>query len=247
MMLCRTIHSEFWKMVTSRSMMLVVAAAVVCPVLLAGASGFAANSPVKVAVRNQGFETAGFGQPFIILLASLNVYAEWSSGQIRTSLAATPDRKRLLAGKTIVSAMTASAIGLVATPMAVCLEQWARARSAGQCFTLIFTPEMLGNVLSVGLNYLLIALIAQSLTVITRSIVATIVVLVPMVLGFTIGLVPVFPILRFLPDLAGIQLLTGYPGLPLLSPLPGALVMAVWAIGMLAISVVLFNKRDIGG
>lgn len=235
------------KAVTRSRMALVAAGAVVLPVLLAYASGLNSDShaAMRIATRDRGFEAAGFGQPLIILLASLIVSSEYANGQIRTSLAATPKRTRLLTAKTIVTAVLSTLIGLVATPIAVLLEQWTMANSAGSGFVPVFTREMQGNVLTVALNYILIALIAQSLTVITRSIIATIVVLVPMVLGFTIGLVPMFPILRFLPDLAGIQLLTRYPGIPLLAPLPGALVMTTWAIMMLVLSMVFFDRQDI--
>lgn len=54
------------------------------------------------------------------------------------------------------------------------------------------------------------------------------------------------PSIKYLPDLAGIQLLTAYPGVPFLAPEPGAMVMLLWAAAFLAVSSALFVRRDIG-
>ena len=70
-------------------------------------------------------------------------------------------------------------------------------------------------------NYVLIGLIAASITILTRTFIVTLVVLVPLVLGVSISLLGILPVLKYLPDLAGIQLLTGYPGIGLLDPIPG--------------------------
>lgn len=49
------------------------------------------------------------------------------------------------------------------------------------------------------------ALIAAGLTFLTRSFIVALIVLIPMVLGLTIGLVQAIPALRYLPDLAGLR------------------------------------------
>ena len=244
-----TVRAEACKLVTSPAALLVFIMALIIPMLLAMATGFANGAnhgAIQVPVQDQGFEVAGFGQPLVILLAAMTMSSEYTDGQITTTLAATPNRRRLLAAKAIVVAGAATIIGLIASPTSAMLEQWSRSLATPRGGTITFTTPMMLNVLTVALNYTMIALLSLALTTITRSIIATLVIMIPMVLGITIGLVPIFPILKYLPDLAGIQLLTHYPSVPLLAPLPGAFVMAAWTITMLTLAAILFTKRDIG-
>lgn len=104
---------------------------------------------------------------------------------------------------------------------------------------------MAWNLVGVGVNYVLIALIAAGLTVITRSFIVTLVVLVPMVLGLTMSLVPAVPVLKYLPDLAGTQLLTRYPGFGLVDPIPGGWVMCAWATAIGIVAAVVWARRDV--
>lgn len=103
------------------------------------------------------------------------------------------------------------------------------------------------NLVGVAVNYVLIGLIAASLTILARSFLLTLVVLVPLVLGLTLSLLGALPFLKYLPDLAGIQLLTGYPGVGLLDPIPGGLVMGAWAVGLCTAAWIAFRVRDVNG
>lgn len=249
MTLGRTVHAEICKLVTSKATLLVCIGGIIIPAMLAMATGFASANrhvAIQAAVQDRGSAVAGFGQPLVILLAALTVSSEYSDGQIRMSLAATPNRLRLVAAKAIVVAVTSAVIGLTATPISAILEQWSSSWQTDQGVTLVFTIPMLINVLGVALNYMMISLLALGLTIITRSSIATLVVMIPMVLGLTIGLISVFPVLKYLPDLAGIQLLTRYPGVPLLAPIPGALVMAAWTGLLLVAAAILFIHSDVG-
>lgn len=243
----RTIRAELTKTFTLRSIQAVVLAALIAPPALALASGLAFNpdapSAAAFPVESHGFETAAFGQPLVILLASLITGAEYLDGQLRTTVLTTPRRGRLLASKLIVTAALSILIGLFATSAAVLLKHSAlgeQGLSIGQ-----FTAGMAWNLLGVALNYGLIGLIAAALTVLARSFIVTLVVLVPLVLGLTISLLGVLPALRYLPDLAGFQLLTSYPGIGLLEPIPGGLVMAGWAALLGASAWIAVRVRDV--
>ncbi|MEB4616333.1 hypothetical protein OOT08_17000, partial [Leucobacter sp. M11] len=193
-------------------------------------------------IETHGFETAGFGQPLVMLLAALITGTEFLNGQLRTSLLATPRRGQVLGAKLLVIGVLAALIGAVAVGAAVLLKHGALGEhglSPGE-----FTPRMAWNLLGVSANYALIALVAAGVTVISRRIIVTLVLLVPLVLGLTISLLPAVPLLRFLPDLAGIQLLMAYPSIGLLDPLPGGLVMALWALTLTGIAWALFRNRD---
>ena len=244
----RTIHAELTKAFTLRSVQVTTAAALVAPPALALASGLAfdPSSPASAALRPEahGFETAGFGQPLVILLAALIVGSEYLHGSLRTTLLATPQRGRVFGAKLVVIAALALAVGVIATSAAVLLKHAALGEHGLRVSE--FTAAMALNLLTVSINYALMALIAASITALARTFIVTLIVLIPLVLGLTISLVSVLPPLKFLPDLAGIQLLTSYAGVGLLDPLPGGLVMAAWAALLVSSASFMFVRRDTG-
>ncbi|WGW13243.1 ABC transporter permease [Saxibacter everestensis] len=241
-------RSELTKALTLRSVQLTLLAAFIVPPALAFFSGLAFDpshpASSSFPVESHGFEIAGFGQPIIILLAALITGTEYLNAQMRTTLTATPSRGRVFSAKLIVIALLSAITALISTTAAVLLKHAAlgdHGLSLGQ-----FTTDMAWNLLGVIINYTLINLIAASLTLLTRTYIATLVILVPMVLGLTISLVGAIPALRFLPDLAGLQLLTRYPGIGLLDPISGALVMIAWALLLGSAAWWFFRARDVG-
>ncbi|MFT3798912.1 ABC transporter permease [Microbacterium sp.] len=239
-----TLHAELTKTLTLRSVQGTLAAALIVPALLALASGlsFDAARGAQIPLESRGFETAGFGQPLVILLAALITGTEYLDGQLRSTLTATPRRGRVLAAKLLIAAGFGAVIGWIAIGLAVLVERAA----LGQHGVAVdhFTTGMGWNLLGVGVNYALISLLAASITILARTFIVTLVVLVPLVLGVTISLVGVLPIVKYLPDLAGIQLLMPYPGIDLLDPLTGGIVMASWALLFCALAWARFRIRD---
>lgn len=240
-----TLRAEITKTLTLRSIQATIAAALVVPAALSLASGLAFDPSrgTQFPLESHGFETAGFGQPLVILLAALITGAEYLDGQLRSTLLATPRRGQVLAAKLLLTGMLAALIGLVAIGIAVLVKHAA----LGEHGLAIsgFTPGMGWNLLGVALNYALIAILAAGITVIARTFVVTLVVLVPLVLGMTISLVGIIPALKFLPDLAGIQLLMPYPGVGLLDAVPGAAVMSGWALVASGAAWALLRTRDV--
>ncbi|GMA27637.1 ABC transporter permease [Arenivirga flava] len=245
----RTLRAEWTKAITLRSIAGAIVAALLLPPLLAVASGMAFDgggvAGRSFPVASHGFETAGFGQPLIILVAALVTGTDYLDGQLRTTLAATPRRDGVLAAKLLAITAVALLVGLVSTGAAVVLKHSILGEHALRIDE--FTPAMGWNLLGVAVNYALIGLIAASVTIIARSLIVTLVVLVPVVLGLSISLLGVVPALRFLPDLAGMQLLTAYPGVGLLDPVPGGIVMAGWAVALGVAARCCFRFRDTAG
>lgn len=244
----QALRAEWTKALTLRSIQGTLAAALLVPPALALASALAIAGradAVSFAVESQGFQTAGFGQPLIILLAALVAGTEYTDGQLRTTLIATPRRARVLLAKSTVIATMALLVGILATSAAVLLSHAAfaeRGLSFGE-----LTAGMGWNLVGVAVNYVLLALIAASITILARTILVALVVLVPLVLGLTISLLGVVPALKFLPDLAGIQLLTDYPGVGLLDPVTGGIVMATWTLLFTVAAALVFCRRDTNG
>ncbi|MBK0422757.1 ABC transporter permease [Leucobacter sp. CSA2] len=244
----RDLRVEAIKALTLRSVQVSFLTAILAPAVLAVASG-ASLDPLHAEgfpAASHGFETAGFAQPLVILIAALIVGSEYSDGQLRTSLLANPRRIRFIAAKFAVIAGFAALVGAVSIGIAVLGKRAVLAERGILPFD--FTAEMLSNLLGVALNFGLIALIAAALTLLARTVIVALIVLVPLVLGLSISLVPFLPALKFLPDLAGIQLLMPYPReMGLLEPGVGAVVMACWAIVLGGGSWIVFRGRDVSG
>lgn len=243
----RALGTAVLKAASLRAVRGAAAAALLVPPALALASGLAADPSRTAALpsASRGFETAGFGQALIILLAALIAGAEYRDGQLYRTLLAVPRRGRALAATLALVAGLAGIIGMAGVGAAVLISHATRGPQGiapGE-----WTAAMMLNLLGVGLNYALMALIAAALTILARGPVLALVALVPLVLGLTISLLGVLPALRFLPDLAGIQLLMPYPGIGLLEAGPGALVMALWAAGLTALAATAWSLRDEGG
>lgn len=240
----RILRAEFTKTLTLRSIQATLAAALIVPAALALASGLAFD-PARGAqfpLESHGFETAGFGQPLVILLAALITGTEYLDGQLCSTLIATPKRGRVLSAKLLIVAGLSAVIGWAGIGASALIKH--AALGAHGLALDQFTAGMGWNLLGVGINYALIALIAASITVIARTFIVTLVVLVPLVLGVTISLVGAIPLLKYLPDLAGIQLLMPYPGVGVLEPLQGGMVMTLWTVALGGISWAFFRTRD---
>lgn len=239
------LRAEVTKTFSLRSVRVVLAAAFVVPALLALASGLGFDPTVGAwfAIESHGFETAGFGQPFVILLAALIAGTEYLDGQLRTTLLAIPRRGRVLAAKFLLVGVLSFVVGFVAIGASVLVEHAALGVHAMRPAE--FTIGMAWNLLGVGVNYALIGLLAAGVTIVARTYVVALIVLVPLVLGVTISLVGAIPALKFLPDLAGIQLLMSYPGVGLLDPIPGGTVMALWTALACGAAAALFRIRDV--
>lgn len=236
-----------WAKVRSLPLLWAVAiAAAFAPAVLAFLAASASTAAARDAIplESRGFEVAGFGQPLVILFAALVVGSEYSGGQLRTTLLADPRRTRVFAAKLMLTGGCVAVIAAVAVLSSVAVS---RVVVAGGLSHAPFTAGTWLNVGGVVINYVMMAVLAFAVTFLARTPIVAVIVLVPMVLGLTVSLVGAVPILRFLPDLAGMQLLLEYPGVGLLDPLPGALVMLAWAGAATVVAGVVFHRRDIGG
>jgi ABC-type transport system involved in multi-copper enzyme maturation permease subunit len=95
--------------------------------------------------------------------------------------------------------------------------------------------------------WVLSALIALAVTVVTRSGVIPLVVLIvnSSMVSVSFLLTKVTPLAKYLPDVAGAQsFTTRYPADDMLSPAAGALVMAGWTALLLVAAGWIFARRD---
>jgi ABC-type transport system involved in multi-copper enzyme maturation permease subunit len=184
---------------------------------------------------------------------------------IRTTLAASPRRGRVLAAKAVVIASVAFAAGLVAAAAAVILgTQLARGRAY------VFPVSWLTELRMVAGTAALIAVVAVLAlavgTMLRRSAAAVTVVIVAIVLPYLLGVVSVLPagaadwVLRITPAAAfAVQQAVpqysqvtalyspggGGGGYFPLAPWAGFAVLCGWAALALALAAVLLRRRDV--
>ncbi|MEU6645175.1 hypothetical protein ABZ863_21805 [Saccharomonospora sp. NPDC046836] len=196
-----------------------VTVAVTILAMLGLAAAFAANA------AGTGLRAVNYGQLGLIVLGILTAASEYSSGQIRTSLASVPNRALLLVGKVLAYLAVAAPVSLLAV-----------AGSAALGGVPVLTARSLG-----ATTYLtLIGLLGLAAAVVLRSLAGTFALMATLVLVASPLLVSVTALARYLPDRAGMQLYQ--PGD--LTAIHGGAVMTAWIMAALTLAIVTFVKRD---
>jgi ABC-2 type transport system permease protein len=250
----RTLASTWWLLTAAVALTVMVGAAVAAAVQchpLGCAPAQTGADPVKISLAG-----VDLGQVAVALLAVLAVGAEYGTGMIRVTLAATPRRLVVLAAKAVVVtgwALAAAAVAVLASVLAGRLILPSRGLSAANGYTVVSLangPDLraaLGSVLYLAL----IALLALGVTTAVRDSATGI--------GLVLGLLYLFPIIstvipdhvlsrhleQIAPMTAGlyIQATTGIQSLPL-TPWQGLGVLALWAFGALILGAVILRLRD---
>jgi ABC-2 type transport system permease protein len=253
------VHAEWTKLRTSPGTFWLLAGLIALTVAVSAATVAATRCPAAGCGQDPAkvsFTGIYLGQAVVAVLAVLSAGTEYSTGMIRTTLAAMPRRTTVLAAKAAVVTGLVLAGGAVA--VLGCLLA-GRLVLPGHGFTAAhgFAPLSLGtgpvlratagSALYLGLIGLLSLGIA---TVVRDSAVA---------IGIALGVLYLFPIIAALvtdpsfarhlqqagPMTAGldIQATTGLHGLPL-SPWAGLGVLAAWAGGAMLAGALLLRLRD---
>ena len=165
--LVRSIRSEWIKLRTLRStwvtavitLFLTTGVGTLVTVITSNPKYFGSGS-WKMAILG-----ASFGQIVVAVLGALVITGEYSSGQIRSSLAAVPRRSRLFWAKALVMAVWSFALGAVSI-----LLTWVLSTPLiGERATSLTNHEFLGYVWGTGLAYAGIGLMALGLGFLLRS------------------------------------------------------------------------------
>ena len=253
------LHAEWTKLRTAPGMIGLLLAAIGLTVALGAAAAAAARCPAVGCGPDPArisFTGVELGQAVVAIVAVLVVSGEYSTGMIRTTLAAMPRRSAVLAAKAAVVAGLVLAAGTIAVLGSLLA---GRLILPGHGFTPAhgFPPLSLGDgpVLRAAagsvLYLALIALLGLGAATAVRDSAAAI--------GLVLGLLYLLPIVAALvsdkdlqrhllqaaPMTAGleIQVTTGLRDLPL-SPWAGLGVLAAWAAGALVAGGLLLRFRD---
>lgn len=165
--------------------------------------------------------------------------------QITATLTATPRRLAVLVAKAAAVVPLVAASAAVTIPAALALARLIVGDTG-------IVQDDLGDTIArsagAALYWVLMGLIALAVTVLTRSGIVPLIVLIAnsSLVSVSLLLTHLTTLARYLPDLAGIRLFArGFIAISNpLDPLTGALVMTAWAAGLLTVSALVFCRRD---
>lgn len=253
-------HGEWIKLRTVRSTLITL----IITVILGIGEGTLISLGAGNAYKNHNFGTTvfdpasislgglasfvGFAQLSLVVLGVLVVTSEYSTGMIRTSLAAVPRRGRLLAGKAIVFALVALVVGEITGFIAFSVGQVVLAGQTAP-HAALSDPHVLRAVIGSGLYLALIGLVAVGVGGVIRNtagaiftLVAVIIVLPPLsnLLPTSVGR----PLREYWPTEAGSQIISVQRGSHTLGSWTGLGVLAAFAVVVLALATVTIIRRD---
>lgn len=209
-------------------------------------------SPLRVATFDpvsSSLRGSLFAQFAVGVIGTLFITSEYTSGSVRTTLTAVPNRVRLLTGKAIVLLVTMLLLGEI-----VCFAAFL----IGQRIYLGVVPTasldngtVLRSVLLAGLYLVLLSLFAFALGIIFRQSTATISVFVSLLL-----IVPIiglfFPqswqndFMRFEPSELGVSMQSPFAPSNSFGAWSATLILLAYVAGTMAIALFLFQRRDAG-
>jgi ABC-2 type transport system permease protein len=186
------------------------------------------------------------GQLAMIVFGVLVVSNEYSTGMIRTSLAAVPRRGSFLFGKIGVATGLALLVGMLTSFLAFFLGQ----AVLGPHRTSLGEPGVLRAVIGGGLYMTLIAMFSMGVAAMLRSPMLSLGILMPFffLISNILGNVPVTrKVGRFLPDQAGSRIMQVVPragdDTPY-GPWGGLGIMVLWVVAALAGGYAVIRRRD---
>ncbi|MER7895920.1 ABC transporter permease [Streptomyces sp. NPDC096046] len=192
------------------------------------------------------FAGMGLGQLAMIVFGVLVVSNEYSTGMIRTSLAAVPRRGSFLFSKIAVASALALLVGLVTSFAAFFLGQ----AMLGSHRAEIGDPGVLRAVIGGGLYMALIAMFSMGVAAMLRSPMLSLGILMPFffLISNILGNVDATKkVGQFLPDQAGskiMQVVTPIDDDTPYGPWGGLGIMGLWVLAALIGGYVLLRKRD---
>ncbi|MFF3877891.1 ABC transporter permease [Streptomyces sp. NPDC001978] len=253
------LHAEWTKFRTVAGMLWLVAAAVVLTVglgVVADSSVACPSTGCQLDTAKASFTGVMLGQAIVAMSAVLAIGAEYSSGMIRTSLAATPQRLTGFVAKIVVVGGVVLAVAVVSVAGSLVAGRLILPRKGftaanGNALPSLTDPTLLRATVCAVLYLCLVALMSLGIGYVVRDSVAAI--------GIVLGLLYLFPIVaqvisnqtwhkrveRLGPMTSGLaaQTTKNIAAQPI-TPWHGIGVVALWALGALLVGGVALRMRD---
>lgn len=242
-------RSEWSKLASLRSTW--ITAAIASLITIGLSVGLMAQYSGMKGYKAANYLTAGssFGQIAVAVLGALLITGEYSSGQIRSSLAAVPRRGRLFAAKALAVAIFSALLGLVTVALTYLFSLPILGDKAGS----LSNPEYLGFFWGTAMAFAIIGLMAMSFGYILRSTAGSIslVVVLLFVIQIPLGMASAkwswaSYAMEILPSTSGAAAADPY-NLIVTTKLDYDVVIAAgyaWAIIPMIIAYFVFSKRD---
>ena len=191
-----------------------------------------------------------FGQLLIAALAVVLIGSEYTTGMIRSTMVAVPTRIPALLAKTLVIAVISFLLGVLAAFTTYLVAQ---PILAGSDLDFGLDAEwVLPAIINTGTVLALIAVMGVAIGALLRSTAGGVVTLVgalfvlPIIAGLLNGLADwVADAARFLPSNAAAQLVATRIEPEAFNQVEGGLILAGWAVVLLAAAAVVIQKRDV--
>lgn len=236
----RIFHSETIKMLSYRWCVFAIGCLVlISPIVLMCSESYEGNeqSTVIVAVLQMLY----LSQIGAALIGGTIMGQEYAHSALRTSLLAVPSRKGLL----IVKLMLLSVVVILSMSVAtfLCLLWMVCNNDVVITYDLVIT--LAKHLVPVIISGLEVAVISAGLSIIFRSIVIPIAIMLPMILGLSQILFSFFVISKYTPVLATLNVFIVPSNEALLNNGFGLMVQLIWAVAILLIAGNQFIRRDI--
>ncbi|AZK46081.1 ABC transporter permease [Paenibacillus lentus] len=181
------------------------------------------------------------GQPGIIVASAGYFGQEYSHAALRTTLLTQPSRLKLLCAKFVnmsiiilVTGIVSSVIGLIVLMFQQDIE-----------WTGSFMIRLLGSISLGILSWIQLAWITSALSIMAKSLIAPVAIMLPLVLGLSHMLFATSQLAKFLPTLATMNLFS-LPAVNIyLDKWSGLAVQFSWVVLLLTISAWLFSYRNV--
>ncbi len=194
-----------------------------------------------------GLQDLGIGLIGPMILGVVVMSSEYTSTgedapgarQLTATLTAVPDRLRLLAAKATALVLVVAAQAVVTATATLALTQVLHGEHVPAP-----APARVGAAI---LYWVLIALLAYAITLITRNgiVPLTLLIINSTVVSVSYLLTKVTDVAAYLPDIVGAHMFIRSADFPVeIAPVTAGLVMTAWVAGLLAVGAVLFHRRD---
>ncbi|MFJ3925761.1 ABC transporter permease [Streptomyces sp. NPDC090022] len=243
----RTVSSTTWTLATA----LVVTVALSAAVSALMTSQFDNLPEIERAAFDPtltSFSGMVLGQLAMVVFGVMVVGTEYSTGMIRTSLAAVPRRTTFLLSKITVAGLLALLVGLATSFLSFFIGQ----ALLGGHRTGIGEPNVLRAVVGAGLYMALIAVFSMGVTAMLRSTVLSLGILVPfffLISQILIVVPKAKEVARYFPDRAGSKIMQVVPdamgrGEAPYGPWGGLGIMVLWVLAAVIGGCLVLRRRD---
>ncbi|MBX5486563.1 MAG: ABC transporter permease [Mycolicibacterium hassiacum] len=245
------LNCERIKLTTTRSTLWIALVVAALSLSLAALQGILASGVDPLTPERAALGITVFGVPVLMVLASMTMTAEYRSGMIRTTFAATPRRTRVLVAKAIVAAVFAAVWAALLVVASVVVARVLTGAETGWRLSLS-APEVWRVVIAVAVYAGLAAVIGVAVGALVRAGPGAVAALLlwPLVVEPILGNLPdvgpaVGPYLPFANAFRVTEVPWLYPGYEELWGQLGSLVyFALVVMAVFAAAVVVLNVRD---